>query len=318
MKIKLFVFTIFLTFCASLSPLFGNESLTSTEERPVRPTEIYGPEDAPLALILGNGGAGPTCVLQELSEDFINTYNCNIRIGWIQTITRLTLENLKEKVIDISLTYESVPEQEAIEEGWASNRALIFNDHFILVGPKSNPAYISPTDTIEEAFQKIALSGSLYFSRDDFSGSNAREREVWSSIQECPWEERPEWYIAKKVFPADALEISDRGEMYTLTDRGTLIANRSGLSRTGVYIQKGPNLMNRCHAMLQNDPSDLALQFLEYLTSDRAQEIIDTYAGKKLKNCSDCCPLFTSARHDDFLKADCLEKLGFEPAYFEK
>lgn len=109
--------------------------LINSEERPTVPTQIYGPEDAEIALLLGNGGAGPTCLLQALSEDFILSKKLNIQIGWIQTISRLTLENLKDGVIDISFTYEQEPELQAIQEGWATQRTLVFNDHFLLVGP---------------------------------------------------------------------------------------------------------------------------------------------------------------------------------------
>jgi tungstate transport system substrate-binding protein len=281
----------------------------STELRPTHPNALYGPQDAPLALVLGNGGAGPTCLLQELSEDFIRTHALHIQIGWIQTITRLTLENLKEKVIDISLTYEEGPENQALQEGWATERTLVFNDHFILVGPKDNPASIQPSDTIEETFYKIARTGCGFFSRDDLSGANERERMIWNEIQLLPWKQKSEWYVAQKVFPADALRKSDQEGLYTLTDRGTLIFSQDELHHTAVYIQQGENMMNRCNVMLQNQPSEIAKLFLAYLKSDHAQNIILHYAGKK--DCIECCPLFTPASQDGFLDTECLEKLGF-------
>lgn len=285
----------------------------STMERPTTPTEIYGPAKAEIALILGNGGAGPTCVLQALSEDFIALEDLNIRIAWIQSISRLTLENLKEKVLDISLTYESQPEFQALREGWASNRTLVFNDHFIIVGPKNNPAGVLPSDSPEEAFTKIASKGK-FFSRNDLSGSNQRERMIWQSIGIRPWENNSEWYVTETLFPTDSLRKSDKENLYTLTDRGTLIALQSELSNMAVYVQQSENLMNRCHALLQNNPSPLAIKFLDYLKSPRAQALIATYMGKN-KNCTHCCPLFTPAHEDNFLEANCLEKLGFNPEF---
>jgi tungstate transport system substrate-binding protein len=305
-------FSIFLM--SGVAPeLVANETtaLISTEERRVTPTQIYGQNNAPIALYLGNGGAGPTCLLQELSEDFIRHNELDIRIAWVQTITRLTLENLKEGVIDISLTYEEPLETAAIREGWATDRTLIFNDHFILAGPKSNPAKISPSDSIQEAFQKISQSQSAFFSRDDLSGTNERERAIWESINLSPWKEHPKWYIAKKVFPADNVKQADSDGLYTLTDRGTLLAMHGQINNTAVYIQRDENLMNRCHAMLQKSPSPYAKLFLKYLKSDRAQALIGSYSGKLEKNCQGCCPLFTKAKEDEFLDKKCLEKLGF-------
>lgn len=285
----------------------------STEIRPVTPNEVYGPKDASIELLLGNGGAGPTCLIQELAEDFIRHNELNIKIGWIQTITRLTLENLKEGVIDMSLTYETEPELSAINEGFATERTLVFNDHFILVGPKSNPAGVSKDDTVEEAFNKIANSKSSFFSRNDLSGTNERERMVWNTLQLKPWENLPSWYITEKLFPAESLIKSDKEGHYTLTDRGTLLATKAELSNTAVYLQNDEVLMNRCHAMLQKNPRPYAKLFLNYLKSDRAQSIISVYSGKKIKNCIDCCPLFTRAKEDQFLEKECLERHGLSP-----
>ncbi len=283
----------------------------STNERSVEAKEIYGPADAPLELMIGNGGAGPTCVLQELSEDFIYSEGLNIQIGWIQNITRLTLENLKERVIDLSLTYEAEPEFKAIKEGWADQRHLIFNDHFVIVGPKSNPANLNSQDTPQEAFAKIAESGA-FFSRNDASGTNDREKEIWQAIGLAPWETNPSWYITENVFPADSVKIAEQKNLYTLTDRGTLLASHEDLNNTFLYIQEGEILMNRCHALVQKNSSPLALKFLEYLKSERAQKIISEYAGKDKKDCTDCCPLFSPADNDEFLEKDCLKKLGLQ------
>lgn len=308
---KILLFIMFLAGCCGQGFCNENTPTVSTEVRSSIPTQIYGPKEGEVALLIGNGGAGPTCLLQELSEDFIRHNELNIRIGWIQTITRLTLENLKEGIIDVSLTYEEEPEILALNEGWATERTLVFNDHFLLVGPKSNPAHLTETDTIEEAFNKISKSGSSFFSRNDFSGTNERERTIWNKLSLKPWEDNSAWYVTKQLFPADSLIKSDKESLYTLTDRGTLLAVQDELKNMAVYTQNGEILMNRCHAMLKKNPSANAKLFLEYLKSDRAQSLIGFYAGKKKKNCIGCCPLFTAAKEDNFLQKKCLEKLGF-------
>jgi hypothetical protein len=45
------------------------------------------------------------------------------------------------------------------------------------------------------------------------------------------------WYVKQQVFPADALKKADKEGLYTLTDRGTLLANHKELKNTAVYIQ---------------------------------------------------------------------------------
>lgn len=278
-------------------------SSISSDIRQTVPTEIYGPEGANLELLIGNGGAGPTCLIQALAEDFIKHAELHIQIGWIQTISRLTLENLKEGIIDISLTYEAEPELKAIDEGYATERTLIFNDHFILVGPKPNPAGIFKSDSVEDAFNKIAMSESRFFSRNDHSGTNEKERLIWSALQLQPWDASSDasWYFSEHLFPADSLKKADKEGCYTLTDRGTFLMINESLSNTSVYLQNDIGFINRCHAMLQINPNPYAMLFLEYLKSERAQELISHYTGKARS------PLFTRANQDQFSDNYCLE-----------
>lgn len=272
----------------------------SSDIRSTIPTEIYGPKEANLELLIGNGGAGPTCLIQALAEDFIKQRELNIQIVCIHPISRLTLENLKDGIIDISLTYEAVPELKAIEEGDANERTLIFNDHFILVGPKGNPAKISKSDSVEEAFNKIAISESLFFSRNDHSGTNEKERLIWNALGLHPWN-ASSWYYSEHLFPTDSLMKADAEGCYTLTDRGSFLMIKESLSNTAVYIQNDSSLINRCHAMLTCNPKAYAKLFLEYLKSKRAQELISHYRGKA------CLPLFTQASEDEFLEHYCLQ-----------
>lgn len=273
-------------------------SSISSDIRSKEPTEIYGPEEATLELLIGNGGAGPTCLIRVLAEDFIQHEELNIQIGWIQTISRLTLENLKDGVIDISLTYEEIPELKAIEEGYASDRTLIFNDHFILVGPKDNPANLLKKDLVGDAFNKIAMSESHFFSRNDLSGTNKKERFIWNTLQLNPWNNF--WYCREHLFPADSLKRADKEGCYTLTDRGTYLMTKELLPNTVVYIQNDHSLLNRCHAMLRYPSRPYAMLFLDYLKSKRAQELICHYKGQSH------LPLFTEACVDEFLDNDCL------------
>ena len=303
MKIKLIALFLFGCFIFQTSL-----PAQTTMQRSKEPQAIYGPVNAEIMLKIGNGGAGPTCVLQALSEDFIEAEKLNIRIGWIQTISRFTLENLKEGIIDVSFTYEAEPELEAIKEGWASERTLVFNDHFILVGPKNNPAGVLPTDSPPEAFAKIAKNGT-FLSRNDLSGANQREISFWNSIGLKP-NEKDTWYITQQLFPADSVLKADREGHYTLTDRGTILAAHDKLTNTAVYTQENEQLMNRCHAMLQKNPSIYAKKFLAYLKSTRAQTLISEYAGKNKTPDMICCPLFTPAVQDNFLEKECLAKLG--------
>ena len=275
--------------CISARPTDAN---ADTRKRNHEPTEVYGPPNAAVALRIGNGGAGPTGILRALAEDFITHHALQADIAWIQNITRLTLDNLRHAEIDVGLTYEPWLEERAQIESWGSDYAMVFYDHFLIVGPKGNPAGVVPTDTPGQAFAKIAAHAEghrkpIFLSRDDGSGTNRKEQAFWRQGGLRPWEASPPWYIRDPVFPQEALMHADMLEVYTLTDRGTWLSTHEQLAHTEVFLQGTQDLLNPCHALLGPMPSPMAVAFYGYLLSHRAQTIIadfgrDRYNGEAL------------------------------------
>jgi len=240
-----------------------------------------------------------------LAEDYLKETKQNIDIAWYQNISANTLYELKNGIVDIALVYEPEEAEKAIKEGWASNRTLIFNDHFLIVGPNTNPSHLNKSDTAPHAFAKIAKTANalpanssvkLFLSRDDGSGTNMKERTLWTLLELLPWEENSPWYIKLHDFPKNALITADKLSVYTLTDRGTWLSNRKKLKHYVIYIEGGDVLRNPCFALLNQHPNKLALDFLHYLQSDRAQTLIKNFGKKD----HDGEALFTSAKQLDF------------------
>ena len=50
------------------------------------------------------------------------------------------------------MVYERTQGNEAIAQVWATNSTPIFNDHFLLVVPKSNPKQLDKSDSIQNIF----------------------------------------------------------------------------------------------------------------------------------------------------------------------
>jgi tungstate transport system substrate-binding protein len=101
-----------------------------------------------------------------------------------------------------------------------TRHSVMYND-FVLVGPTSNPANVLVGDTAKEAFQKIATSGSKFISRNDASGTNAKELEIWDSIGNP--QTGKSWYTLSgaNTGMAIALANADQQGAYTLADRAT-------------------------------------------------------------------------------------------------
>lgn len=264
------------------------------------PKEIYGDVESNFQLRIGNGGAGPTGILRALAEDYLKFTGKHYAISWYQDISINTLAQLKKGRIDIALIYEKGQADEALEDGWATNFTPVFNDHFLIVGPKNNDAKLETKDSPTKAFSKIARLGDknsvkTFLSRDDNSGTNVKERSIWNEIELQPWDENSHWYFKHHVFPKDALLYADEHSLYTITDNGTWLSNKKKLRNLKIYVQGGAMLLNPCFALTGDNPNTEALAFLDYLTSERGQKLIANY-GKNIHGAA----YYTRASRADF------------------
>lgn len=280
------IISLFITLFSAFA--FPASAVHSTNQADENPKEIYGNQKHDIKIRITNGGAGPTGILKALAEDYLSiNKQKKFAIAWYQNTSLYSLKLLKEKKIDLALIYEPIDAKKAVNNGFASNLTPIFNDHFIIVGPKKNSAKIQTTDSPSIAFAKIAKYGDmnlkekLFLSRNDFSGTNVKERLLWTLIHQSPYNENAHWYFKYPVFPKDALLKADQEEMYTITDWGTWITNEDKIKNTKILIQGGEDLLNPCLALLQKNPEPEALEFLQYLKRSRAQELIRKYGLEK-------------------------------------
>jgi ABC-type tungstate transport system permease subunit len=273
-----------------------------TRNLSLEPKEIYkAVESAKIVVKIGNGGAGPTGIIRALAEGYLQESDIKYAIAWYQDISPNTLKQLKNGVIDIALVYEREQGNKALKEGWATNYTPIFNDHFLIVGPKNNKAELNRKDSVASAFTKIAELGRAsseptFLSRDDNSGTNVKEKSIWNLIKNKPWQGVLPWYIKSHVFPQEALLQSEKESLYTITDWGTWLSNKDKLRNLKIYVKGGEMLVNPCFALLGSDPSKEALDFLKYLKSPQAQQIIAEFG----KGAHEGFALFTPAAQMDF------------------
>lgn len=291
------IFYIFLFVILSLSAHAQVDTRIISSE----PKEIYGKKNAEIKIRIGNGGAGITGILRALSEDYLKVSGNKFAIAWYQDISINTLQQLKTGNIDIALVYERSQNETAQKEGWGSNYTRIFNDHFLVVGPKRNPARLEESDSPVTAFKKIYANGeknkeTIFLSRDDNSATNVKEQSIWQAANLKPWNGNKKWYYKYHVFPKDALLYADKNALYTVTDHGTWLANKNSLSNTKIYVSGNKSLINPCFALLGENPSKEALAFLNYLKSDRAQKLIANFG----KGQYDGQAFFTPAQQLDF------------------
>ena len=213
---------------------------TSQDKEPYVTAEetYYGPyedEKAPIKLRIATGGAGQSGLVKALADAFIadqvQRTGCKpFAVAWLKSDTSASFNYLAQACADLSITYHAAAEDIAVEQGVADRRVYAWRDHFMLVGPKSNPAKLSTSldTTIEALFSQlfraaIASNNSIKFlSRFDKSATNIKESSIWTKIGQTPWSHPYSFfYHVVPAFPFQALEAAAKLGEYTLVDRGT-------------------------------------------------------------------------------------------------
>jgi len=253
-------------------------SVTTSASGEPEPTAIYKGShySDDVRLRIGNGGAGQSGLVGALANTFID-YQVSRRkpafaVGWYLGDTTQTLDNIASGLIDIGITYNAAAEQQSLKSGDSVQSVYGFRDHFLLVGPRENPAGLDmDTDDVWEMFSKIIETGNkppkeaplttAFLSRFDQSATNIKESEIFVKLGHTPWAHPSSvWYHQYPRFPLQALSAASLLKEYTLTDRGTFLSSPKDVQDAVVIYHAGgdkdPNdpLLNPAHVLLA-DPS---------------------------------------------------------------
>jgi len=294
-RLKIFIFITFFTLSHNDSA--ANENAVTT----LNPTETYSISTRnPILIRIGNGSTAANGIIRALAQDYLQMNKPKYALAWYQDTNSNNMKQLEKGIIDIALVYDRSSGYQALKAGWATNYTAIFNDHFIIIGPKENPASLDKKDTAITALTKIAKLGNeksanVFLSRDDNSISNIKEKNLWKTAALQPWTSST-WYLESNSFPSEALLKVDESRLYTLTDWGTWLSNKASLKHSKIYVQGGDMLLNQCFALLGKNPNQETLDFLTYLKSPRAQQLIALFG----KNLYGGFALFTPANQVDF------------------
>lgn len=184
---------------------------------------------------------------------------------------------------DVLLTHAPEAEREFLQQGYGElRRALMYND-FVLVGPVSDPAQIKGQKAIGAALQRIAQTRSPFVSRGDESGTHQKERALWKPAAVAP---AGDWYISAGSGMAAVLRMANEQQAYTLSDRGTFLAQRQKLDL--VIVSQGDPLLRNPYAVLLVSAAKhphvqraAARKLLDFLVSPAAQKTIAEFGVKE-------------------------------------
>jgi tungstate transport system substrate-binding protein len=187
---------------------------------------------------------------------------------------------------DVLLVHSPADEQKLVDEGFGVNRRLVMHNDFIMVGPSGDPAKVKGAKSSKEAMATIALTGALFVSRGDNSGTHSKEKTLWKAAGVSP--DGQGWYQQTGLGMGETLAVASEKAAYTLTDRATYLAlSKARRLQLEIVLEKEPLLLNVYH-VIEVAPARWprvngagARAFADYLVSPKVQEVIGRFGAEK-------------------------------------
>jgi tungstate transport system substrate-binding protein len=217
-----------------------------------------------------------------LLDDLIPAFTADT--GWaVKTVavgSGQAIEMGRRGEADVLLVHSPDAEKKFMAEGTAGRRLLVMHNDFVLVGPASDPAGIKGMP-VNDAMAKIAASGSVFVSRGDDSGTNAKEKALWQAAGVTPG---GDWYQQTGQGMGATLQVAAQKDGYTLSDRATYLSQPDGLS---ILVEGDPGLLNVYHVIEMTKKAgdrvqpDAAAAFADWITSPPVQQRIGDFGRQK-------------------------------------
>ncbi|GAA0847795.1 extracellular solute-binding protein [Marinobacter szutsaonensis] len=177
---------------------------------------------------------------------------------------------------DSLLVHDTAGEERFVENGFATERADVMYNDFVLIGPEDDPANISEAQSASEAFAAIAEAEAPFASRGDDSGTNRAELRLWENAGVEP---EGEWYRELGSGMGPTLNTAAAMDAYVMSDRATWVAfgNRQNLT---LLFEGDEVLFNQYGSLLLSEEKhphlkhDLAKQWHNWLISADGQQAI--------------------------------------------
>ncbi len=218
-------------------------------------------------------------LLNYIIPQFRDRFDVNIRV--IANGTGQAIKNSIDCNGDLLLVHSLKDEINFVNQGYGISRYNLMYNDFVIIGPSSNPAKITSSDTIKNTLENIAVSGSKFISRSDDSGTHKREMSLWVNSK-VKINDNDKWYVRAGQGMGATLNIAVGMNAYTLTDRSTWLkfrnkANHKILyeSETHLKNEYGIIVVNPQHC--PNAKVQSAQLFVDWLTSDNGKTAIESY-----------------------------------------
>ncbi len=225
-------------------------------------------------------------LLDALLPAFETAHNARVDVVAVGTGQAIALGEAGDA--DVILVHARSREDAFVAGGHGTTRSDVMYNDFVIVGPTSDPASIAGTALASDALAAIAAAEATFASRGDDSGTHSKERSLWEA---AGMSSDPDggWYKSLGQGMGSTLNYANEVGAYTLTDRGTFLAQGESLPNLRVMVggasideNTDPELLNPYGVIPVNPDkggiaAELAEVFVEWLTSIETQEKIGTF-----------------------------------------
>ena len=245
------------------------------------PTELPAPANPTLILATTTStqDSGLLDVLVPLFEQQTGYIVQTVAVG-----TGQALKMGEEGNADVLLVHAPTSEEEFMANGFGKDRAAVMHNDFIIVGPKADPAGIQGAGSATEALKKIFAAGATFISRGDDSGTHKKELDLWKKAELAP--QGQAWYLETGQGMGATLTVASEKGAYTLTDRGTFLAQKANLDLV-LVLEGDPPLLNPYHVITVNPEKwakanyDGAMAFYNFMLAPETQKVIGAFGVEK-------------------------------------
>ncbi len=259
--------TLLFALCFSVEPVQGRE----------------GKKGKKTLMLATTTSVDATGLLDLLADRF--KQKTGIQLRWVAVGTGQALAIARDGNADAVLVHARELEEAFIRQGYGVNRRVFARNHFLLVGPASDPAEVKRSKSVRDAFRSIKKSGATFVSRGDSSGTHTREKALWKAAGGLPKRN----YLETGQGMAQTLRVADEKLAYTLSDSATFhsLPDLSGLKP---LITKGDALEN-IYSVIAVNPHKVksanyeqAMAFTAFLTGPEGQALIGGFVkqGRQL------------------------------------
>ncbi|MBW9222304.1 substrate-binding domain-containing protein [Methanothermococcus sp. SCGC AD-155-C09] len=230
-----------------------------------------------------------TGLLDIIAERFKKEHG--IEMQFIPKGTGAAIQDAKNGVCDVIIVHAKSRELEFMKEGYGVNRKVFAYNFFVIVGPKDDPAGIKGLPPVE-ALRKIAKAGregkAIWITRDDGSGTNTKEMNLWKLAGYNYSEIKNEkWIHGTGTGMGETLKVVDTKNGYTLSDTATYLKySKEGIIKNlDVLVDSGSELINIYSVILINPDKynknyEDAKLLSMWLTGEEGQRVLEEF-GKE-------------------------------------